>query len=81
MSIYDDLASERRLRQQQRDLTVLAQSQRDDLRQRIQMLHRRAYAGHGPDTGQDTGAYCVHCSYLKQEYENWPCHTIQCLGG
>lgn len=47
--------------------------------QRVRALHTRGYAGHGPDTGQNTGAYCRHCSQIRAEYVNWPCETRRAL--
>lgn len=35
--------------------------------------HTRGYAGHGPDVGQDRGAYCEQCSQVLGDYVLWPC--------
>jgi hypothetical protein len=37
--------------------------------------HTRGWAGYGVDVGRDTGAYCVECSDIAQDYV-WPCAAV-----
>jgi hypothetical protein len=54
----------------------VAEGERDSLEQRIKGLHQRRWAGHGPDKGLDKGAFCEHCSKIRDDYVSWPCPTI-----
>jgi hypothetical protein len=40
--------------------------------------HTRGYAGVGPDSGTDRGAYCIECSRAVQDYV-WPCAVAEPL--
>jgi len=37
--------------------------------------HTRGWAGYGVDVGQHSGAYCVECSDIAQDYV-WPCAAV-----
>ena len=76
--------AERLLHRQALDHISKVEAERDEARRVISAvgaLHTREWAGHGPDKGEDGGAYCAHCSSWRQDYVPWPCPTVAALAG
>lgn len=47
----------------------------------VRVLHRRGWAGDGPDDGSNgPPSFCHGCSHMAQEWVPWPCPIARALG-